>query len=152
MKYFIAVLILVSQSIYAQPQSLPDESNPIIASVIVMSQAYAIERLVGYCDKNYPSYTFGNKTAQDKWLASHDNIYKKAGKIIISQMPKEQRKAMFRNFKLTNNEIEKKLDVASAIGKESWCKSASQKIQAPQMSLLNRTTLVRAISNFVVKQ
>jgi hypothetical protein len=144
------LLILVFTAFAVTAQPAPDESNPLIASVIVYSQAYSIERWQSYCSKENPESEQAISAARTKWLEQHAALYGKAAQILQSQYTKEQRVNIAVQAKLTNNELEAKLASASPQERKQWCQESPMRIADRHMNLLARGKLVKAITEFKV--
>ena len=151
MKIFGIVLLFFSQLIIAQAESSPDESNPVIASVIVASQAYSFEKWEKYCNKTFPTYTQEISNARNKWLETHNNLYEKAGVVIREQIPKNDRIGLVREWNMMAKQLESSLQAASINERETWCKNSPKRILDPRMNLLTRSKLVDAIYKYQSK-
>ena len=140
-------LFLAGQAV-AQP--VLDESDPLIASVIVHSASYSIERWEAYCASEFPSTANAVKAARETWMESHFGLLTKAENILKSQLSHDERVQIAVQARLTNDEIEKKLNAAPMGSRKDWCDQSPQRINAPEMNLLRRAVLVNAIENFAL--
>ena len=144
--FLIASLLLLTGQATAQPAL--DESDPLIAAVIVYSASYSIERWEEYCSSEFPSTAEAVKAARQAWMASHLGLLTKAGDILKSQLSHDERVQVGVQSQLANDELEKKLDAAPMGSRKDWCDQSPQRINAPEMNLHRRTVLVNAIESF----
>ena len=145
-------LILITSFLFvagqAAAQPVLDESDPLIASVIVYSASYSIERWEEYCASEFPSTADAVKAARKSWMDKHLELLTKAGNILKSQLSHEERVQIGVQTQLTNDELEKKLNAAPMGARKDWCDQSPQRINAPEMNLLRRAALVNAIEGF----
>ncbi|MDJ0792662.1 MAG: hypothetical protein QNI98_00355 [Woeseiaceae bacterium] len=141
----IASFLLLAGQAVAQP--VLDESDPLIASVIVYSASYSIERWEGYCASEFPSTAGAVKAARETWMDRHLDLLTKAGNILKSQLSHDERVQIGVQARLTNDELEKKLNAAPMGSRKDWCDQSPQRINAPEMNLLRRAVLVNAIES-----
>ena len=145
-------LVLIASFLFAAGQAAAqpalDESDPLIASVIVHSASYTIERWEEYCSSEFPSTADAVKAARESWMGRHLELLTKAGNILKSQLSHEERVQIGVQAQLTNDEIEEKLNAAPMGVRKDWCEQSPQRINAPQMNLLRRPILVNTIENF----
>ena len=142
----LASFLFVAGQAAAQPAL--DESDPLIASVIVYSASYSIERWEEYCASEFPSTADAVKAARETWMGRHLDLLTKAGNILKSKLSHEERVQIGVQTQLTNDEIEEKLNAAPMGARKDWCDQSPQRINAPQMNLLSRSVLVNAIESF----
>ena len=135
-------LILASQAI-AQPAL--DESDPMIAAVIVYSASYSIERWQEYCASEFPSTADAVTAAREAWMDRHGDLLARAGDILKSQLSYDERMQIAVQARLTNDELEEKLNAAPMGSRKDWCDQSPQRIGAPDMDLRRRTVLVNAL-------
>ena len=148
MKIFGIILVFFSHPLIAQAESPPDESNPVIASVIVASQAYSFEKWEKYCNKAFPAYTQEILSARTKWLETHNDLYEKAGVVIRDQIPKNDRIGLVREWNMMAKQLESSLQAANINERKNWCKNSPKRILDPRMNLLTRVKLVDAIYKY----
>lgn len=147
MKTFLIVgLLMVAANAAAQP--VPDESDPLIAAVIVYSTSYAIERWESYCIAEVPSSATSIEISRASWMDSHSNLLSKAAIVLKSQYSKEERVQIAVQARLTNDELENKLSAAPASSRQEWCEQSSRRILAPQMDLNRRQILTHTLQDF----
>ena len=142
----MAGLLLLANQAVAQPA--PDESDAVIAAVIVFSASYSIERWEEYCASEFPSTADAVRAARGAWMNTHLGLLTKAGNILKSQLSHDERVQIGVQTQLTNDELEKKLNAAPMGSRKDWCDQSPQRINAPEMNLLRRTVLVNAIESF----
>ena len=142
----IASLLALAGQAAAQPA--PDESDPLIAAVIVYSASYSIERWEQYCASEFPSTADAVGAAREAWMDSHLDLLTKAGNILKSQLSHDERVQIGVQTQLANDELEDKLSAAPMSSRKDWCDQSPQRISSPQMNLLRRTVLVNAIEGF----
>lgn len=143
--FLIASLLLFTGQ--AGAQQTPDESDPLIAAVIVYSASYSIERWEKYCASEFPSTADAVKAAREAWMDSHLDLLTSAGDILKSQLSHDERVQIGVQARLTNDELEKKLNAAPMGSRKDWCAQSPQRINAPEMNLHRRTILVNAIES-----
>lgn len=135
-------------AIDAVAQPVPDESDPLIAAVIVYSTSYAIERWESYCVAEVPSSATSIETSRTAWMNSHSGLLNKAATILKSQYSKDERTQIAVQARLTNDELENRLGAAPVSSRQEWCEQSPQRILSPQMDLNRRQTLTSALQNF----
>jgi hypothetical protein len=146
-RIFVATVLLVhAAQAWTEPKL--DESDPLITSVIVYSQAYAIERWQTYCAKESPNSAEEIGAARATWLENHAQLYAKASQILQSKYTKERRVQIAVQARLGNDELESKLSAAPRADRLAWCHDSPTRILSPQMNLLKRSVLVKAIEGF----
>ena len=141
-----ASLLAIASPGFAQPE--PDESDPLIAAVIVYSTSYSIERWESYCAKENPSSATSIAAARESWMASHGDLLTAAGTLFKTRYSRDERMNIAVQARLSNDELESKLASATAASRKSWCDQSAARILSPQMDLNGRTTLVRALRDF----
>ena len=142
----IATLLALANQASAQPAL--DESDPLIAAVIVYSTSYSIERWEQYCASEFPSTGAQVKAARAVWVDVHMDLLMKAGNILKSQYSDDERTQIGVQARLANDELEEKLSAAPMGARKDWCDQSPQRINAPEMNLLRRNVLVDAIESF----
>ena len=146
MRYLIlAAVLIVGSPAMAQFER---EDDPIEASVIFYSQSYAIERIQKWCASVHPESADPIQEARDEWDAAHQSFWDVAPGILKSQLSKDERMSIAVQARLHNDEIETKLAKASQTKQIRWCEDAPAKITSPQMSLMNRPALLRAVTTY----
>ena len=146
MKVFALVgLLALTTQVAAQPAL--DESDPLIAAVIVYSASYSIERWEKYCSTEFPSTALHVGAARSAWMDTHMDLLRKAGNILKNRLSKDERTQVGVQARLTNDELEQKLNAAPMGVRKDWCDQSPQRIAAPEMDLRRRTVLVTAIEN-----
>ncbi len=141
----VTCLFLAGGLTAAQPA--PDESDPLIAAVIVFSAAYSIERWEEYCASEFPSTAERIKSARQAWMDSHLDLLHKAGSIMKTHYSNDERTMIGVQTQLTNDELVEKLNAAPMGARKDWCDQSPERILAPQMNLHRRTVLVKAIES-----
>ncbi len=147
MRHIIVVLMLVP-AFPVTAQSGPGIDDAIQASVIFYSQSYAIERIQKWCVNVHPDSADLIQAARDEWDAAHRSFWDIVPNLIQSQLSKDERMSIAVQVRLDNDEIEAKLAKAPQTEQAQWCEDAPAKITSPQMSLMNRPALLRAITQF----
>ncbi len=142
----IACLLGLAGQTAAQPAL--DESDPLIAAVIVYSTSYSIERWEKFCASEFPSTGDRVKAARAVWVDLHMDLLMKAGTILKSQYSDDERTQIGVQARLANDELEEKLSAAPMGSRKDWCDQSPQRIASPQMDLLRRAVLVNAIESF----
>ena len=132
---FVGLLVLASQAV---AQVDPDERDPLIAAVIVYSASYSIERWEKYCSSEFPSTAIHIAAARSDWMDSHMDLLQKAGSILKSRLTKDERTQIGVQARLTNDELERKLNAAPMGARKDWCDQSPQRIGAPEMDLHRR--------------
>ena len=143
----IALVGLLALTIQVGAQPALDESDPLIAAVIVYSASYSIERWDKYCSSEFPSTALAVGAARSSWMDSHMDLLRKAGNILKSRLSKDERTQIGVQARLTNDELEQKLNAAPMGVRKDWCDQSPQRIGAPEMDLWQRTVLVNAIES-----
>lgn len=143
---FIASLLFVASQGFAQPAL--DESDPLIAAVIVYSTSYSIERWEKFCAKENPASATSIAAARESWMDSHGELLTTAGTIFKTRYSKDERLNIAVQARLANDELEGKLTSATAASRKNWCDQSAERILAPQMNLNSRSTLVGALRSF----
>ena len=126
-------------------QPVPDESDPLIASVIVYSTAYSIERWEQYCASESPVSAPAIASAREEWLTAHATLLEQAATLLQSNYSRDERLQIAVQARLTNDELESKLSAAAVGSRRQWCNESARRILSPQMDLRRRPTLVAAI-------
>ncbi len=147
MKIF-AIVGLFALAIPAIAQTDPDERDPLIAAVIVYTASYSIERWQKYCSTEFPSTSLNIAAARSAWMDSHMDLLQMAGSILKSRLTKEERTQVGVQARLTNDDLERKLNAAPMGARKDWCEQSPQRIAAPQMDLHRRTVLVNTLETF----
>lgn len=144
MRLPVTIACLVMASLVAA-QPVPDESDPLIASVIVYSTAYSIERWESYCAKESPVSAPAIASAREEWLMAHATLLEQATTILMSNYSKDERLQIAVQARLTNDELESKLSAAPLASRRQWCNESARRILSPEMDLKQRATLVAAM-------
>lgn len=142
-----SLLALASQ---APMQPALDESDPLVAAVIVYSASYSIERWEEFCSSEFPSTSDAVTAAREAWMDSHTELLTKAGDILKSKLSYDERLQVAVQARLTNDELEEKLNAAPMGSRKDWCDQSPQRISAPEMDLRRRTVLVNAIESLAL--
>ncbi|MCP4306144.1 MAG: hypothetical protein GY937_09205 [bacterium] len=130
----------------AHAQSLPDESDPTIASVIFYSQSYAIERLQKWCEAEHPASSKGIKAAREEWDRIHKPLWNRVPGILKERFSKDERMEIAVGARLQNDQIVATLAAAPESAQATWCREAPERILSDELSLMGRTKLVEAIT------
>lgn len=147
MRYPIVIVALLT-GLPMMAQAELAEDDPITASIIFYSQSYAIERIQKWCARIYPDSAGPIQQAHDKWDTSHQPFWGVVPGLLKSQLSKDERMNIAVQARLDNDEIEAKLAKAPQTEQVQWCEDAPTKITSPQMSLMNRPALLRAVTTF----
>ena len=139
------ILGLLTMAAHTFAQTMPDESDPLIAAVIVYSASYSIERWESYCASESPQSANAIATARSTWMDSHARLIDKAAAIFRTQYSKEERIQIGVQARLTNDELENKLSAAPDSVRQEWCDQSPERILSPQMNFNHRSTLVKAL-------
>ena len=141
----LSILLVVGS---AHAETAPDESDPVIASVIFYSQSYAIERLQGWCKEEVPSSASHIAAAREEWDRIHRPLWDKVPGILKTALSREQRLEIAVQARRENDEIVARLAAAPRAEREGWCESAPARILSEELNLMGRSTLVRAIAAY----
>ena len=141
----ILIASLLTLASHAMAQPALDESDPTIAAVIVYSASYSIERWHEYCSSEFPSTADAVTAAREAWMDRHQDLLTRAGDILKSQLSYDERMQIAVQARLTNDELEEKLNAASMGSRKDWCDQSPQRINAPEMDLRRRSVLVNAL-------
>lgn len=144
----IVLVGLLSIAAQAFAQTAPDESNPLIAAVIVYSASYSIERWESYCASQRPASANAIATARSTWMDRHADLIDKAAAILQTKYSKDERVQIAVQARLANDELESQLGAASNSMRQQWCDESPQRILSPEMNFNRRTTLVQALQRF----
>lgn len=139
-----ACLLMAQQAI---AQAAPDESDPLIAAIVVYSTSYSIERWQNYCAKEHPVSAAAISSARDEWMDSHMPLLQQAASILQSSYSRDERLEIAVQARLTNDELENKLSAAPVASRRQWCNESARRILSPQLDLNQRTTLVNAMES-----
>ena len=126
---------------------MPDESDPLIASVIVYSTSYSIERWEKYCATESPVSEAAIASAREEWMESHSTLLGQAATILQSNYSRDERLQIAVQARLTNDELESQLSAAPVASRRQWCNESAQRILSPEMDLNRRATLVQAMQS-----
>ena len=129
----------------AAAQSMPDESDPRLAAVIVYSTSYSIERWELYCAKESPVSAPAIASARREWMELHMSLLEQAATILHSNYSADERTQIGVQARLANDELENRLSAAPASSRRQWCNESARRILSPEMDLRQRATLVSAI-------
>lgn len=141
---FIPFLLVAAS---ARAEAPPDESDPVIASIIFYSQSYAIERLQGWCRKEVPASAAPIEAAREEWDRVHRPLWDKVPGILKTKLSREARLAVAVQARRDNDEIVERLASAPRAERVSWCEQAPARIRSEELSLMGRSQLVRAIAS-----
>lgn len=126
---------------------MPDESDPLIAAVVVYSTSYSIERWEGFCATENPVSAPAIASARNEWMDSHAKLLEQAATILQSNYSRDERLQIAVQARMANDELESQLSAASIAERRQWCNESAQRILSPQMDLRRRATLVQAMEN-----
>ena len=141
----IAAFLALSTIVAAQ--TMPDESDPLIAAVVVYSTSYSIERWESYCAKESPVSAAAIASARGEWMAAHSTLLQQAATILQAGYSRDERLQIAVQARLGNDELEGKLSTAPVGTRRQWCNESAQRILSPQMDLNRRATLVKAMAS-----
>lgn len=142
----LTILLALPLSMSAFAASEPDESDPLGASVVFYSQSYAIERMQGWCIRQNLGSPDAIAKARADWNQRHARLWEKAPKILQSQLSQQKRIDLAVRARLDNDSIENRLADAPVEQRRSWCEGLPAKISSPEMDMMSRPILVRAIT------
>ena len=146
-------LFLVGPQTFAQtfaqgePAAL-DESNPMVAAMVVIGTAYTIERIEAYCQRLHPDTAAAVTTAKEAWMARNGSVYERAGGIISAELSQDERNLLFAEMQSEQDRIENMLDAATSEESLAWCTTAPERFEQPEMNMRGRRALLTAIKNY----
>ena len=143
----LALLFVLSVGV-ATAQSMSDESNPTMASVIFYSQSYAIERVQEWCKDEHPASVERIEGARAEWNRIHEPLWAKVPDILQTNLSRNERLSIAVNARRENDQIISTLASAPRVDRIKWCEEAPDRILSDQLSLMNRPNLVRAITSY----
>lgn len=139
-------LLTVAAPTFAQ--TAPDESDPLIAAVILYSASYSIERWESYCATESPASSDAIASARSAWMDSHANLIDKAAVILQTKYSRDERIDIAVQTRLANDELEHQLSAAPKSARREWCYQSPQRILSPELDFNRRSTLVAALQAF----
>ena len=98
-----------------------DESDPIVASTIVLTTAYFMQRWEAFCQRLHPATVPAIRSAHDDWMVRHEALYVKAGDIFTALLSTSERRQLMARWKEENAEIESRLAAATRQESLNWC-------------------------------
>ena len=147
---FSGLLIVNTPALAQGDAAALDESNPMVAAMVVIGTAYTIERIESYCQRLHPDTAAAVTAAKEGWMARNGSVYERAGGILTAELSQDERNLLFAEMQSEQDRIESMLDAATQEESLAWCTTAPDRFAQPEMNMRGRRALLSAIKNYGV--